>query len=156
MDTMRDEDVRCMRHALAEARLAAEEGEVPVGAVILSKEGRVIGRAHNQKEMLHDPTAHAEMIAITQAAEALGDWRLDGAAVYATIEPCVMCAGALVHARVARLVFGARDPKWGGCGSVFDIAHSERLNHRIEVVEGVLADECAELLRAFFSDRRDG
>jgi len=145
-----------MRHALAEARLAAEEGEVPVGAVILSKEGRVIGRAHNQKEMLHDPTAHAEMIAITQAAEALGDWRLDGAAVYATIEPCVMCAGALVHARVARLVFGARDPKWGGCGSVFDIAHSERLNHRIEVVEGVLADECAELLRAFFSDRRDG
>jgi len=143
-----------MRLALAEAARAAAAKEVPVGAVIISSEGRLLGRAHNQKETLRDATAHAEMIAITQAAEAMGDWRLEGAILYSTIEPCVMCAGALVHARAARIVYGAADPKWGGCGSVFDIARSPRLNHRIAVTEGVLADECLTILRQFFLGKR--
>ena len=149
-----EKDEHFMKMALNEARKAYDDGEVPVGAVIVSTEGRVIGRAHNQKEMLRDPTAHAEMIAVTQAAEAAGDWRIEGATVYATIEPCVMCAGALVHARIARIVFGARDPKWGGCGSVFDIVRCPQLNHAIEVTEGVLAAESTKLLKSFFSARR--
>jgi len=143
-----------MKMALNEARKAFDDGEVPVGTVIVSADGRLLARAHNQKEMLHDPTAHAEMIAITQAAEAVGDWRIEGASLYSTVEPCVMCAGAIVHARIARIVFGARDPKWGGCGSVFDIVRCTRLNHVVEVAEGVMAAESSALLKNFFIPKR--
>jgi len=142
-----------MRSALREAEKAAEEEEVPVGAVVVLG-GRIVGRAHNQRERLKDPTAHAEMIAITQAAEAVGSWRLDGAALYVTLEPCLMCAGALVNARIARVVFGASDPKAGACGSLYQVGLDPRLNHRFEVVGGVLAAECGALLRAFFERKR--
>lgn len=142
-----------MAMALREAIAAAEEDEVPVGAVVVVEE-RVIGRAHNQREKLNDPTAHAEMIAITQASNALESWRLAGATLYVTLEPCAMCAGALVLARVDRLVFGAPDPKAGACGSLFDIVRDPRLNHRLEVVGGVLEADCAELLKSFFRGKR--
>ena len=140
---------KLMAEALRLAERAAEAGEVPVGAVILH-EGHVIARAHNQVETLHDATAHAEMIAITQAAEALQNWRLEGAEIYVTLEPCPMCAGALVNSRVARIVYGADDPVAGACGSVFNIVNEKRLNHRIPVVKGVLAERCSALLKSFF------
>jgi len=152
--TLKKDDEYYMRLALNEARMAFDDGEVPIGAVFVAPDGRVIARAHNQKEKLGDPTAHAEMIAITQAAEALGDWRLEGVTVYSTIEPCVMCAGALIHARIARIVFGARDPKWGGCGSIFDIVRCAQLNHKAEVTEGLLAEDTIALLKSFFGVRR--
>lgn len=142
-----------MRHALQEAQQAAVEDEVPVGAIIVHN-GRIIAAAHNQREALHDPTAHAEMIAITQAAEALGDWRLEGCTLYVTLEPCPMCAGAIVLARVGRVVFGAWDEKAGMAGSVGDILRHPRLNHRPEVQGGVREEECAALLKAFFRERR--
>ena len=142
-----------MRLALKEAEKAAEKNEVPVGAVIVF-EGAVIGRAYNQKELLRDPTAHAEMLAITQACEALNNWCLTDATVYVTLEPCAMCAGAMVLARVNRLVFGAYDPKTGAAGSVLNVVHNPALNHRIEVTGGVLAGECGALLGDFFSNRR--
>ncbi len=147
-------DERHMSEALRLAERAAEAGEVPVGAVIVH-DGRVIGRAHNQVETLRDATAHAEMIAITQAAEALQNWRLEGAEIYVTMEPCPMCAGALVLSRMARIVYGAEDPVAGACGSVFDIVGEKRLNHRIPVVKGVLAGRSSDLLRSFFRSRRD-
>ena len=146
-------DERWMSEALRMARTAAETGEVPVGAVIV-KDGRVLGRAHNQVETLRDATAHAEMIAITQAAEALENWRLEGADLYVTLEPCAMCAGAMVLSRVARIVYGADDPIAGACGSTFNIVAEKKLNHRIPVVKGVRSAECGELLRAFFRSRR--
>jgi tRNA(adenine34) deaminase len=149
----RDVDEAFMTMALREARLAAERDEVPVGAVIVH-EGRVIGRAHNQRETLRDPTAHAEMIAITQAAEALDRWRLHDTVLYVTLEPCAMCAGAMVLARIPHLVYGAADPKAGACGSVLDIARHPRLNHRIRVEGGVLEEECALFLREFFVKKR--
>jgi tRNA(adenine34) deaminase len=139
--------------ALREAARALEFEEVPVGAVVVSG-GAIVGKAHNQRETLRDPTAHAEMIALTQAAEALGTWRLGDATMYVTLEPCPMCAGAIVNARLGRLVFGARDPKAGACGSLYDIVRDGRLNHRVPVVEGVRAEECGEVLRAFFRARR--
>jgi tRNA(adenine34) deaminase len=142
-----------MRAALREAQAAFEEDEVPVGAVIVH-DGKVIGRGHNQREMLTDPTAHAEMIAITQAAAALESWRLDGATLYVTLEPCVMCAGALVNARIQTVVFGAFDPKAGACGSLYDVGIDPRLNHRYEVQGGVLAEECGALLQEFFARKR--
>jgi tRNA(adenine34) deaminase len=142
-----------MRLALKEAEVARHEGEVPVGAVIIH-EGRVIGKAHNQRERLRDPTAHAEMIAITQAAASLDRWRLTGATLYVTLEPCPMCAGALVLARIDRLVYGAADPKNGACGSLYDIVTDGRLNHRLEVISGVLEEECRNLLQNFFRGRR--
>lgn len=144
-----------MKLALAEARAAIPEGEVPVGCVIVYS-GRVIARAHNLRETLRDPTAHAEMIAYTQAGEALGTWHLDGTTLYCTVEPCCMCAGAAVNARVKRIVYGIADPKSGGCGSVFNIADESRLNHRCIVRGGVIAGECLELLREFFRSRRLG
>jgi len=147
------DDGRFMEMALKEARRAAAEGEVPVGAVIV-KDGKVIGRARNQRERLRDPTAHAEMVAITQAAEAAGSWRLDGCTMVVTLEPCPMCAGALVNARVSRLVYGADDPKAGACGSLMDLVNDRRLNHRMPVTRGVLAAECGALLREFFRARR--
>jgi tRNA(adenine34) deaminase len=142
-----------MSLALAEARLAAEKGEVPVGAVIVHA-GALIAKAHNQRETLQDPTAHAEILALTQAAEALGSWRLLDTTLYVTLEPCPMCAGALLQARVARLVFGAKDPKGGGCGSVWNLLEPGKVNHSVSVEAGVLAGECAELLQAFFQARR--
>jgi tRNA(adenine34) deaminase len=151
------EDERFMAHALVEARAAAAEGEVPVGAVVVHG-GRIIGRGHNQRETLNDPTAHAEMIAITSAAAFLESWRLLDCTLYVTLEPCSMCAGAIVLARIPRLVYGTPDGKAGACGSVLDITREPRLNHRVEPVPGVLMVDCAELLRSFFKKkrRRDG
>lgn len=146
-------DETFMRLALREAERAALEDEVPIGAVLVHA-GRVIGRGHNQRETLRDPTAHAEMIVLTQGAAALDAWRLIDTTLYVTLEPCPMCAGALVAARVTRLVFGAMDPKAGACGTLFDLARDPRLNHRIEVVSGVLANESTALLQEFFRTKR--
>lgn len=144
---------RWMRAALDEAMLAAEEDEVPVGAVVVL-DGRIIGRGHNRTEATHDPTAHAEILAIGAAAAALGDWRLTGADLYVTLEPCAMCAGAMQLGRVRRVVFGPRDPKFGACGSVLNVVEAPRLNHQVEVVEGVLAAESRFALRSFFRKLR--
>jgi tRNA(adenine34) deaminase len=148
-----DLDERLMREALRLAREAAAAGEVPVGAVLAIGE-TIIGRGENAPIARHDPTAHAEMLALRQAAERTANYRLQDATLYCTLEPCVMCAGALVAARVKKLVFGARDLRFGGVRSKFRIADSEVLNHAVEVVEGVLAGECVELLREFFEARR--
>jgi len=142
-----------MREAVALAREAEGAGEVSVGAVV-GVAGDIVGRGRNSSVGLHDPTAHAEMLALRAAAAAIGNYRLEQATVYATLEPCAMCAGALVAARVERLVFGARDLRFGGVRSKFRIADSELLNHRVQIVEGVLAAECVELLRGFFERRR--
>lgn len=142
-----------MRQALAEAERALDSADVPVGAVVVH-DGQIIGRGRNQREQLQDPTAHAEMIALTAAAAALGSWRLIGCTLYVTLEPCVMCAGALVNARLERLVYGTDDPKAGACGSLFDIVADPRLNHRVPTTRGVLAEECAQLLRDFFARQR--
>lgn len=146
-------DERFMMEALKEAGKAFEKDEVPVGAVILH-EGKVIARAHNQNVMLKDPTAHAEMIAITEAASALRDSRLLKAELYVTIEPCAMCAGALVLARIKRIIFGAKDLKAGACGSILNIVHHPKLNHRIHVAGGVLESDCRRLLQEFFKKKR--
>ena len=146
-------DDRFMQMALAEARIAADEDETPVGAVIVH-DGVVIAAAHNQREQLHDPTAHAEMIAITQAAEALGNWRLSGCTLYVTLEPCPMCAGAIVQARIPRVVYGADDPKAGAARSLYELLNDPRLNHRCDVTHGVLAEPCGEVLRQFFRAKR--
>ena len=143
-----------MEMALEEAQLAATEDEVPVGAVIVSREHGVIAQAHNQRERLCDPTAHAEMIAITQAAEALRSWRLEDCLLYVTLEPCAQCAGAIVLAKVGRVVFGAWDEKAGMAGSVGDVLRHPSLNHRPEVLGGVLKEECGRLLRDFFFLKR--
>ncbi len=139
--------------ALDLARQAAEIGEVPVGAIIVHNE-RVIAAAHNQREQLHDPTAHAEMIAITQAAEALQSWRLEQCTLYVTLEPCPMCAGAILQARIPTVVFGATDPKAGAVQSLFRLLSDARLNHRCEVIHGVMQKECGEVLSQFFASRR--
>lgn len=146
-------DVWGIRQALAEAQAAADVGEVPVGAIVV-RAGAVIAAAHNQRETLRDPTAHAEMIAITQAAEAVGGWRLEGCTLYVTLEPCPMCAGAIVQARIPRVVYGASDPKAGAVESLYQLLADPRLNHRADVTAGVLAQECGDLLRQFFADRR--
>jgi len=135
------------------AEAALEHDEVPVGCLIVH-EGRIVGRAHNQREMLQDPTAHAEMIAITQAAEALGSWRLTGCTLYVTLEPCAMCAGGMVLARLDRLVYGAGDPKAGAVESVFKLLEEPRLNHRIAVTAGVRREECGAILTQFFRKKR--
>lgn len=151
-DSSRD-DAKWMKVALAEAKRGRSEGEVPVGAVIV-KDGAVIGRGHNQVEGLRDPTAHAEVLAMGAAATSLGSWRLEGATVYVTLEPCTMCAGALVLARVARLVYGAADPKAGACGSLLNVPRDERLNHLVEIESGFMEEECSFLLRSFFEELR--
>lgn len=143
-----------MEQALACAREAESAGEVPVGAVITDAAGAVIARAANAPIARHDATAHAEMLALRAAGRALGNYRLPGCVLYVTLEPCAMCVGALVHARVARIVYGAPDPKTGACGSVFDLASNTQMNHRIEVTGGVLAAESAALLKQFFAARR--
>jgi tRNA(adenine34) deaminase len=142
-----------MSAALALAREAESAGEVPVGAVVVI-DGRVVGRGRNSPIARHDPTAHAEILALREAASALGNYRLEGATLYATLEPCVMCAGALVAARVSRLVFGARDLRFGGVRSKFRLADADVLNHKVEIVEGVLGVECAGLMQQFFATRR--
>lgn len=147
-------DVAAMRLALAEARLAETDGDVPVGAVVVDREGAVLGAGHNEREHRQDPTAHAEILALRRAAAAVGSWRVLEATLVVTLEPCAMCAGAIVLSRVPRVVYGAADPKAGAAGSVLDILAQPALNHRPEVVGGVLADECAGLLRAFFRARR--
>jgi tRNA(adenine34) deaminase len=143
-----------MEMALDEAAAAADEDEVPIGCVIASFKRGVIGRAHNQREQLHDPTAHAEMIAITQAAQALRSWRLEDCALYVTLEPCPMCAGAIVQARIPLVVYGATDPKAGACDTLYRITSDPRLNHRAQVVGGVLAERCAAVLSDFFAAKR--
>jgi len=150
---MTDKDERWMREALRVAQAALDADEVPVGCVIVH-EDRIIGRAHNQRETLRDPTAHAEMIALTQAAAALETWRLEGCTLYVTLEPCAMCAGAMVLGRVDRLVYGATDPKAGAVESVFRLLGEPRLNHKVEVTSGVLAAECGEILSEFFRSKR--
>lgn len=147
-------DERWMAEALSLARGAGEAGEVPVGALVVA-EGTVIGRGANAPVASSDPTAHAEMIALREAARTAGNYRLDGATLYVTLEPCPMCAGALVHARIARLVFGSRDLRFGGVRSKFRIADSELLNHRVAITEGVLAVDCVRLLQTFFEARRN-
>ena len=142
-----------MRHALAEARRAGEAGEVPVGAVV-TIDGAVVAAAGNRREADQDPTAHAEVVALRRAAAAIGTWRLPEATLYVTLEPCPMCAGALVAARVRRLVFGAADSKAGACGSLYNLCADPRLNHEVEVVPGALADEAAELLTGWFAAHR--
>ncbi len=144
---------RWMAEALALARAAADDGEVPVGAVALF-ERRIVGRGTNARERANDPTAHAELVAIQEAARALGRWRLAGVTIVATLEPCAMCAGAMVLARIDRLVYAASDPKAGAVGSLMDLSQDARLNHRFEVERGVRADACGEVLRAFFRARR--
>jgi tRNA(adenine34) deaminase len=148
-----DPDDRLMRLALEEARAAAAGGDVPVGAVV-ARGDEVLARAGNAREREQDPTAHAEILALRQAARAVGSWHLEGCALYVTLEPCAMCAGALVLARIDRLVLGAPDPKAGFAGSLGDIVRDGRLNHEVEVTVGVLAEECGEVLRAFFAERR--
>ncbi|WP_243695025.1 tRNA adenosine(34) deaminase TadA [Labedella populi] len=143
-----------MAAARAEAEVALASGDVPVGAVVLDADGRVIGRGHNRKEAGHDPTAHAEVLAIRDAAARLGDWRLEGSTIVVTLEPCVMCAGAIVAARLERLVFGAWDDKAGAAGSAFDLVRDRRLNHRVEVVGGIDEEQCSQLLTRFFRGER--
>jgi tRNA(adenine34) deaminase len=146
-------DEEFMAEALELAREAERAGEVPVGAVVVL-DGAIIGRGRNAPVELHDPSAHAEMVALREAAYAIGNYRVEKATLFSTLEPCVMCAGALVTARIARLVFGARDLRFGGVRSKFRVADSELLNHRVEIVEGVMGAECAELMQRFFSSRR--
>jgi len=142
-----------MRLALREAARALDHDDVPIGAVIV-KDGEVIGSGHNERELRSDPTAHAEMIALREAARALRSWRVLDTVMYVTLEPCAMCAGAIVLARLARLVYGAADPKAGACGSVLDVTGEQRLNHRVPVTSGVLEADCSELLREFFRKKR--
>ena len=149
-----ESDILFMKIALEEAKRGAEQGEVPVGALLVSPAGEEWGRAHNAPVRLMDPTAHAEILALRQGAERSGNYRLSGATLYVTIEPCTMCAGAILQARLARLVFGARDPKAGGVVSVFQILGDPQLNHRVEVREGVLEEECRALIRSFFEIQR--
>jgi tRNA(adenine34) deaminase len=148
-----DPDEYWMAAALRQAEAAYELDEVPVGAVVVHQ-GRIIGRGHNQTEQLQDPTAHAEILAIGAAASSLGSWRLTDCTLYVTVEPCCMCAGAIVWARLSRLVYGAPDPKAGACGSLYDIVNDKRLNHRVPTTHGVRLEEAADLMKAFFQSRR--
>ncbi len=153
-DPIRDKWAPAMRLALAEARHALPTGDVPVGAVVLGPDGSVLGRGHNEREAVGDPTAHAEVQAVREAARALGEWRLTGCTLVVTLEPCTMCAGAIVLSRLERVVYGALDDKAGAAGSLWDVVRDRRLNHRPQVVAGVLAQECAADLRAFFDPHR--
>ena len=148
-----NEDQRYMKIAIDQAAIAEENGDVPIGCVIIY-ENQIIAKAYNQRQQLNDPTAHAEIIALTQAAEFIGNWRLHGCTIYVTLEPCPMCAGALVLARMDRLVYACDDPKTGAVKSLYNIATDERLNHRLEVTTGILADECSAQLSNFFQKRR--
>jgi tRNA(adenine34) deaminase len=148
-----DQDQQYMSAALAEARRAEAEGEVPVGAIVVSG-GQIVGAGHNQPISLNDPTAHAEILAIRSAASQLKTYRLADVSIYITLEPCLMCVGAMVNARIARVIYGARDEKAGALGSIYDVGRDGRLNHRFEVIAGVMEPECAEIMREFFRARR--
>lgn len=150
---MAEKDKNYMKIAIEQAKIAEENGDVPIGAVIVHKD-QIIAKAYNQREQLKDPTAHAEIIALTQAASFLENWHLNGCTMYVTLEPCPMCAGALVLARIDRLVYGCDDPKTGAVKSLYNIVQDERLNHRLEVFSGVLEKECRELLQNFFQQKR--
>jgi tRNA(adenine34) deaminase len=146
-------DREMMEQALVMAREARDLGEVPVGAVVV-RGGRIVSQAYNLRETLHDPTAHAERLALAWAGQALRTWRLDDCVLYVTLEPCAMCAGAIVQSRIARLVYGAADPKAGACASLYHLVSDPRLNHRAEITAGILAEECGEILTEFFQERR--
>lgn len=150
-----EHDIPFMQAALAEAELAREKGEVPIGAVIVL-DGRIVGRGHNLRETSNDPTTHAEMVAIREAAEAIGHWRLLETTLYVTLEPCVMCMGAMILARIPRLVYACRDPRAGAVGSIYDFSQDDRFNHKVEVTEGVLGEECSQMLSGFFQELRAG
>jgi tRNA(adenine34) deaminase len=150
-----NDDIKFMRAALEEAELARAKGEVPIGAVLVL-DGEIVGRGHNLRETSNDPTTHAEMVAIRQAAERIGHWRLLDTILYVTLEPCVMCMGATILARIPRLVYGCRDPRAGAVGSIYDFSQDERFNHKVEVTEGVLGEECSQLLSGFFQELRAG
>jgi tRNA(adenine34) deaminase len=150
---MQDDDTRYMNYALKEAEKAFDQGEVPVGCVIVHQ-GGIIGKAHNQRETLQDPTAHAEVIAITQAAARLGSWRLEDTRLYVTLEPCAMCSGAIILARIPCVIFGAMDPKAGCCGSLMNLLEDSRFNHRPDLLPGLMADECGGILTSFFREIR--
>ena len=154
MSVATDKDRDYMRLALEQARKAAAQGEVPIGAVLV-RDDQVVAQAHNFRELWQDPTAHAEVVAIREAATQSGSWRLTDTTLYVTLEPCTMCIGAIILARIPRLVFGALDPKAGACGSILDLPAERRLNHRIEVISGVLEQESQELLQAFFKSLRE-
>lgn len=143
-----------MKMALEEAVRARNQDEVPIGAVIVDSEGVLVSKAHNETVARHDPTAHAEMLAIRKAGAQVGNYRLLGTSLYVTVEPCVMCMGAVIHARISRVVFGAPDPKWGALGSIYDFSQEIRFNHRPEIVAGILADQCRRLMRDFFAQKR--
>ena len=154
MTFIADKDLAYMRLALEQSGLAPALGEVPIGAVLV-QDGQVLAQVHNFREVWQDPTAHAEIVAIREAAGRLGTWRLTGATLYVTVEPCSMCAGAIIQSRISRLVFGARDPKAGACGSVFNLPEERRLNHKVEVTGGVLERESQELIQTFFRTLRE-
>jgi tRNA(adenine34) deaminase len=147
-------DRQFMKAAIDQANIALENGDVPIGAVIVHQD-KIIAKGYNQRHKLNDPTAHAEIIAITAAAEYIGNWRLHGCTIYVTLEPCPMCAGALVLARIERLVFGCDDPKAGACGSLYNIVQDKRLNHRVEITKGILAEDCSKILQDFFRVKRE-
>lgn len=154
MESAPTTDEAWLRVAVSEAELAQAAGEVPIGAVVLDPAGKILGRGQNRVIRDHDPSAHAEIVAMRQAGTALGNYRLEGCTLYVTLEPCAMCAGAMIHARIARLVFGAFDPKAGAVGSVLEVLNHPRLNHRMELASGLLAEECGDMLRGFFQSRR--
>lgn len=146
--------IACMRMALEEARRGAEEQEVPVGAVLVAEDGGILARTHNRTIGDNDPSAHAEILAIRQAAVRLQNYRLLNTSLYVTVEPCIMCMGAIIHARIKRVCFGTRDPKWGAAGSLYNLGEDRRLNHHPEIMEGLLLDECRDLIQEFFRARR--
>lgn len=151
---MADKDSEYMATAVELARRAASEGDIPVGAVVVSPGGEIVGRGRNRRRIEHDPTAHAEVVALREAAQNLGVWNLSGCTLYVTLEPCPMCAGALVQSRVSRLVYGCADPKAGACGTLYDITRDGRLFHRLKVVSGVMEGECRKILQDFFIECR--
>ena len=154
MAITQDHHTAFMRLAIKEAEKAGQIDEVPIGALLVSRQGNVLASAHNQTIRQTDPTAHAEILAVRHAAAKIGNYRITGATLYVTIEPCAMCMGALIHARIATLVYGARDPKWGTAGSVYNLAADERFNHQIEIVESVCEAECREIMQTFFRSKR--
>jgi tRNA(adenine34) deaminase len=147
-------DEQFMKAAIGQAQIALENGDVPIGAIIVYQ-NQIIAKGYNQRYKLNDPTAHAEIIALTAAAEYIGNWRLHGCTIYVTLEPCPMCAGALVLARIDRLVYGCDDPKAGACGSLYNIVQDKRLNHRLEISKGILAENCSKILQDFFKKKRN-
>ena len=144
-----------MKLALTEAEKAGQKDEVPIGAVLVSEDGEILSATHNQTISLHDPSAHAEILALREAAQKTKNYRLLNTTLYVTIEPCVMCMGAIVHARISTLVFGAKDSKWGGAGSLYNLAADNRLNHQVEIIEGICEDECRALMQEFFRLKRN-